>query len=167
VTDREQQEFEAELRRARPASLPEALRSQLVAAAQPKKAPREAPWPASAAWDWRRVLRLLVPATAAVALMIVVVGRGPLRPGAAKGPLPVSQQQAAAASHALKPDDVQIAQKLVSSFDTLARLPSGEPVRFRCRQWLDQVTLSDKAHGLVFEQRTPRVEVVPVGFETY
>jgi hypothetical protein len=64
-------------------------------------------------------------------------------------------------------DDVQIAQDLVSSFDTLAKLPGGEPVRFRCRQWVDKITLSDNTHGLVYEQRTPRVEIIPVGFETY
>ena len=165
MTDREQQEFEAELRRSRPAGLPEAMRCRLMAAGQPKKARRVAPWPASAAWRWRRVLGLLVPATGA-ALLALMVWHGPLRPAARQNPLPGSQRQAAA-SPAVRPDDIEIAQKLVSSFDALARLPSGEPVRFRCRQWLDQVTLSDKAHGLVLEQRTPRFEVVTVGFETY
>jgi len=67
----------------------------------------------------------------------------------------------------LKADDVQIDHELVSSFDTIARLPSGEPVRFRCQKWVDQTVISDKARGLTIERRTPRVEVVPVRFETY
>ena len=125
MTDREQQEFEAELRRTRPASLPEALRSRLMAARQPKKARRQAPWPASAACGWRRMLRLLIPATG-FALVALIVWRGPLRPSAPKNLLGSSQHQGAAAPHALRADDVEIAQKLVSSFDTLARLPSGE-----------------------------------------
>jgi hypothetical protein len=62
---------------------------------------------------------------------------------------------------------VQIDQALVWSFDAVARLPSGEPIRFRCREWMDQVVLSDRDRGVVFEQRAPRVEVVPVRFETY
>jgi hypothetical protein len=67
----------------------------------------------------------------------------------------------------LKADDVKIDQELVSSFDTVARLPGGEPVRFRCNQWLDEITLSNKAQGLVLQERTPRLEIVTVGFETY
>jgi hypothetical protein len=66
-----------------------------------------------------------------------------------------------------KADDVKIEHDLVSSFDTLARLPGGEPVRFRCNQWLDEVTFSNKAQGLVLQERTPRLEIVTVGFETY
>ena len=67
----------------------------------------------------------------------------------------------------LKADDVQIDHELVSSFDTIARLPSGEPVRFRCQRWMDQTVISDKERGLVIEQRRPRLEIVPVRFETY
>jgi len=74
---------------------------------------------------------------------------------------------AAKAAPALKADNVQIDQELLSAFDTVARLPSGEPVRFRCRTWMDQVVLTDKQRGVVIEQRTPRIEVVPVRFETY
>jgi hypothetical protein len=55
----------------------------------------------------------------------------------------------------------------MSSFDAVARLPGGEPVRFRCENWMDQVVLSDKSRGLVVENRKPRVEVVAMGYETY
>jgi hypothetical protein len=67
----------------------------------------------------------------------------------------------------LKADEVVIDRKLLASFDTVANLPDGEPVRFRCREWVDAVTLRDSGRGVEVEQRTPRLEVVPVSFETY
>jgi len=67
----------------------------------------------------------------------------------------------------IKADDVEIDQRLVSSFDAVAQLPSGLPVRFRCREWADEVVLRDTARGIVIEQRAPRLEVVPVSFEMY
>ena len=76
-------------------------------------------------------------------------------------------QRSAVAEPALKADKVELDQQLVASFDAVARLPSGQPVRFRCREWADAVVLSDSASGIVVEQRTPRLEVVPVSFETY
>jgi hypothetical protein len=66
----------------------------------------------------------------------------------------------------LTADDVQIGEELVSSFDTVARLPSGEPVRFRCRKWMDEMVVHDKQRGVVIQKRTPRLEVVPVRYET-
>jgi hypothetical protein len=115
----------------------------------------------------QRVLRFLIPATAAAALMVVAwrLSVQQKKPSVAS----VSKTSASSIStpSALRADEVQIDQDLVSSFDALARLPGGEPVRFQCRQWIDRVTLSDKEHGLVLEERTPRVEVVAVGYETY
>jgi hypothetical protein len=58
-------------------------------------------------------------------------------------------------------------QELVSTFDVVATLPGGEPVRFRCRKWKDQLVMTDKTRGVEFEENSPRVEVVPVRFETY
>ena len=75
--------------------------------------------------------------------------------------------ETASAEAPAKADDVQIESELVSSFDTVARLPSGMPVRYRCREWVDEVTLRDRSRGLVVEKRAPRVEVIPVRFETY
>jgi membrane-associated protease RseP (regulator of RpoE activity) len=165
VTEREQQEFEATLRRTRPVKLPEELRSRLLAAAPPKKARSATPWPALAVLGWLRVLRLALPAAAVVAIAAVVVWRNALtsRKGASDG----KSSAAIFAAAPLKADDVKIDQELVSSFDTVARLPGGEPVRFRCNQWLDEITLSNKAQGLVLQERTPRLEIVTVGFETY
>ena len=73
----------------------------------------------------------------------------------------------APAQTTLKADTVEIAREWVGSFDAVARMPGGEPVRFRCREWTDAVVWRDSAHGIVVEQRTPRLEVVPVSFDTY
>jgi hypothetical protein len=109
---------------------------------------------------WQRVLRFFIPAAAAaVVLTLVVVHQRPQRPGPLVEP--------ASSAIQAKADDVQIAEELVASFDTLATLPTGEPVRFQCQQWMDKVTLSDKSRGLVLEQRRPRVEIVPISYETY
>jgi hypothetical protein len=165
VTEREQKQFEATLRKTRLVKLPEELRSRLLAAAPPKKARSATPWPALAVLGWLRVLRLAVPTAAALIIAAVVVWRtaSPSKPA----PVSSKAKSGIVAAAPLKADDVKIDQELVSSFDTLARLPSGEPVRFRCNQWVDEVTFSNKAQGLVLQERTPRFEIVTVGFETY
>jgi len=56
---------------------------------------------------------------------------------------------------------------LVATFDAVGQLPDGEPIRLRCRQWRDEVILRDSARGVVIERQSPRLEVVPVKFETY
>jgi hypothetical protein len=66
-----------------------------------------------------------------------------------------------------KPNAVQVDHALVSSFDAVAELPDGEPVRFRCRKWMDDVVMRDPSSGVVIEHSSPRLEVVPVRFETY
>ncbi len=76
-------------------------------------------------------------------------------------------RSAAAPPPPVKADDVQIDQELITSFDAVAKMPDGEPVRFRCRKWMDNVVVSDRRSGLVLQERTPRFEVVPVGYETY
>jgi hypothetical protein len=102
------------------------------------------------------LLRWLVPATAAVALCLVVwQANHPNTPGRGT------------ALTRLKADDVEIDQQLVSTFDTVAPLESGEPVRFRCRQWVDEMVLRDSKQGVEVTRRVPRLEVVPVRFETY
>jgi len=60
VTDIEQEPFEAELRRTRPGSLPEGLRSRLLAATGPTKASPVALGPAPAVMGLQWVLRLLI-----------------------------------------------------------------------------------------------------------
>ncbi len=110
-----------------------------------------------AAWSsWLPlVLRWLVPA--AVPVIVAIIWRANLPAG----------RRLQTASAPVKADDVQIDQQLVSTFDTVATLPSGEPVRFRCREWMDEVVLRDSRRGVEVARRVPRVEVVPVRFETY
>jgi hypothetical protein len=170
VTDQEQNRFEAELREIKVARLPEDFRSRLLAGAPPTKAsPVRRPWPAPVALGWQRVLRFFLPTAAAAVLTVIVVHQALQRRPA----VPVSparlQADAAQSSAAVSPqaNDVEIAKELVSSVDMLATLPTGEPVRFQYQRWVDKVTLTDKSRGLVVEERTPRVEFIPVRFETY
>jgi hypothetical protein len=102
------------------------------------------------------VLRWLAPAVAVV-VVGAIIWRANLPAG--RGPETISTP--------IKADDVRIDQQLVSTFDAVAPLPSGEPVRFRCREWMDEVVLRDSRRGVEVTRRVPRVEVVPVRFETY
>lgn len=106
-------------------------------------------------------LRWLAPATVVVLASIAVLRSDLL------GPRHTMPGTAAVLTPALKADDVRIDSTLVSSFDAVASLPDGEPVRFRCEEWMDEVQLKDTSRGLVYNQRVPRVTVVPVCFETY
>ena len=157
----EEQRFEMELRRVRPARPPAEFMARLRAA-QPSRESRQQPEPVSLPplEGWVKLLRWFVPATAVVVAAAGLWWAIPRR---------VSDQRMVAAPTvpALKVDEVQIDRELVASFDAIARLPSGEPVRFHCRKWMDQVVWQDREKGLVVQRRTPRIEVVPVRFETY
>ncbi len=158
MNEHEQDPLELELRRLRPAAPPPDLAQRLVAARPCRRAPARRA--GEAALSWPALLRWLIPATAVVVALTIWQGTF-LRPtGSKNGSNPQTVS-------AVRADDVEIGQELVSSFDTVARLPSGEPVRFRCMEWLDEVVVRDKDRGLTIEQRSPRVEVVPVRFETY
>jgi hypothetical protein len=110
------------------------------------------------------LLRWLIPAAAAATMIALIVSghRNPL-------PQPQQPNQFVSAPKAvgLKADKVEIDRLMVTNFDAVARLPSGEPVRFRCEQWTDKVLVRDSAAGLMLEHTTPRLEIVPVRFETY
>lgn len=169
--------LEAELRRLAPAPLPDALKQRLTDL-RPTIAPQSATEPvaktASASQPqrtlvlrqpplWQFLLRWLVPATAAIVVLLAVLVWRPSPPA-------VPRPAASAPTLAQKspnPKDVEIDRQLVASFDAVARLPGGEPVRFRCRQWADDVVVRDPTRGIVIERRTPRLEVVPVSYETY
>jgi hypothetical protein len=68
---------------------------------------------------------------------------------------------------ALQADAVEIDRQLIGAFEAIATLPDGEPVRLRVREWMDEVVLRDTAHGVAVQQRSPRIEVIPVSFETF
>jgi hypothetical protein len=183
VNEQEQEKYEADLRRATPARLPEHFMAQLRAAKPGMETPLRTPVLPTAAglgWlgflrprqkagknrvvptspRWQSVLRWLAPATglAVVALLIAQLKFNPESS---------MNQKSLAVANGLKVDDVQVDQELVSSFDVVAKLPSGEPVRFRCQKWKDQLVVTDRNRGVEIEQSSPRVEVVPVRFETY
>jgi hypothetical protein len=161
VNDHELEQYEAELRRTPPARLPEHFMARLRAAKPGPALARTMPVQLPAAWPvWRGVLRWLAPALA-VAAAGLLVWRTNLNPGSGADKMPP------AAARGLKADDVQVDQELVSSFDVVAKLPGGEPVRFSCRQWRDQWSVTDTNRGVEIVQDSPRVEVVPVRFETY
>jgi len=105
-------------------------------------------------------LKWLVPAGALAAALVVVLRVVPsqnIKPAVSPSAVP----------GILKADDVQIDHELVSTFDAVAQLPSGPPVRFHCREWMDQVVLDDSKRGITVTERRPRVEIIPVGYETY
>jgi hypothetical protein len=162
VNELEQNEFEGELRRIKPAAAPEDLLRRL-ADARPdnrRRAGREERRPAILSPWW-----LIVRWAGAVALVVVVASLM-WRSGGTK-PRPEAAKLIPIASHDLKADGVEVDQSLVSSFDAVAQLPGGEPVRLRVRNWMDNVVLRDTDRGLVIGHSNPRVEVVPVGFEVY
>jgi len=156
--------FEAELRRLKPATPPTDFMARLAAISPPtpERAETRAPQ-VSVADAWRQIFRWLVPATAGVGLLVAALVWAGLKPASQMS----GSRPQAAAKPALKPDDVQIDRQLVAAYDAVAQLPGGEPVRFRCQQWMDEVVLRDSARGVQIEQRTPRFEVVAAKLETY
>lgn len=160
MTEQEQQKFENDMRRVAPAAAPEELTDRLHAArpsAQPANPVR--PNRISGSYDWLVSLRWLVAATPVIIAVIAIV-RIESRPH-----IVATKPDAAAAG--ITANDVRVDHALVSSYDAVAQLPNGEPVRFRCNKWMDDVVMKDKSHGLVIQQSSPRVEVIPVRFETY
>jgi len=161
VNEDEKERFEAELRRVAPASLPADLMARLRA---PKTRPQPASQPKLAGNAgfvvWFMELRWLFAATPVVIAAIVVTWLE-LSPG------DNSDIFTPANLPGIKANDVRADHALVTSFEAVAELPGGEPVRFRCREWRDQVQMRDNSHGLTIEQSSLRVEVIPVRFETY
>ncbi len=158
----DEQQFEAELKRVAPARPPEAFMARLRAA-KPSVGTYQslAPKGDFGVAGWMRALRWLAAGTVAA-----VLAAGLFAWRRAPGHV-ASGSDATVAAAPLKADGVQIDQELVATFDAIGRLPGGEAIRFRCREWVDQVVVRDQARGLVVQERAPRVEVVPVRFETY
>ncbi len=159
--EQERESVEEELQRLRPAKLPVNLVARLSAARPHARArpPIRAALPSAALgcrwWRW------LAPATAAVcaaAFWWLAQNRESAEDIGASS---------AGSATPLRADEVAIDRELVGFFDAVATLPDGEPVRVRFRGWMDEVVLRDTAQGVAIHQRTPRIEVVPVSFETY
>ncbi len=161
MNERDHELFEAELRRLKPARLPGQLQARLEDVPPTAPAQSEVRRPSRArapgAWLW---LRWLAPATVAVLAVLVVVSQGDHHRNTSPPAISPSVPS-------LRADQVEIDQQLLGSFDTVAEMPDGEPVRMRVHQWMDAVTLRDSASGVEVVQRTPRVRVVPVSFAVY
>ena len=159
MNDREHELFEAELRRLKPAEPPEELTTRLAAMLPGRsQQPATRVRPAQPPDGWWVLLRWLAPglaAVVAVAVMLTPWTKQPSRPAAVN------------VSSAPTTNNVEIDRQLVAAFDTVSQLPDGKPVRFRCREWMENVVLHDPAQGVVVEHRTPHFEIVPVGFEIY
>jgi hypothetical protein len=164
VTDFDAEQFEAELRTLKGARPPQAtldrILTELGTQSKRKRAPAAEP---AQVCLWRSVLRWVVPAACAalIALWYAAGHQHSAKPKTGIQPI------ASTGRPLLRADKVEIDRQLVADFDAVARLPGGEPVRFRCQQWMDKVRLRDTAAGLVIERTTPRLEIVPVRFETY
>jgi len=161
MNERENELFEAELGRLKPARLPDEFESRLNA--QPLVPSRQFETrQRSPVWrlNWSLWPRWLVPATAAAVVLLVVVSQ--LSPGRKSAP-PTTE----ASAPMLKADQVEIDRQLLGSFDAVANMPDGEPVRFRFQEWMDAVTVRDSVRGVEVVQRIPRIEVVPIRFATY
>ena len=149
-------EFEAELKTLSPARSPQrAVEAVLASVTAP---PVESIRP----WNWSDYFRWLLPAAGVAAVASFMIGNVVLPPARHK---PVSNP--ASAKPPLKADQVEIDRRLLANFDAVGTLPGGQPVRFRCAQWMDTVSVRDSAAGLVIERTTPRLEIVPIGFEIY
>jgi hypothetical protein len=165
--------FETELKRLKPARAPEELMGRLVAVGLARTnlvetrsgTSRERTLAKAGAPNGFGWLRWLVPATAlagAVCLVALVLSRD-----ATHAVKPSKDSVKISAVAPLKADDVQIDRHLLASFDAVARLPDGAPLRVRCREWADKVVVVDSGNGVVIERTQPRLEVVPVNFEIY
>ena len=163
MNDFDAKAFEAELGRLRPARPPEHLVERLAQTLS--KAPRrmaagDRPARSDVALTWLWRLLPLAGAAAALTLLLLREPRPP--PGQ-----PARPALRASTLPTLQADGVEIDRHLITSFDAVARLPGGEPIRFRCQEWMDGLVLRDSARGIEIEHRQPRLEIVPVGYEAY
>jgi hypothetical protein len=154
--------FETELRELKPVKPPAEFMSRLSEVladmAPATKPPAVLP---ARRLAWPSLFRWLAPAMALGMVLVSLnwhVG-SPTKNGV---PLP-----SPAVTSTLKADHVEIDRNLIGDFDAVARMPGGEPVRFRCREWADEVVLHDSTLGITIERRMPRLEVIPVSLETY
>jgi len=161
VSEKEFERYEAELRGVAPAPLPEHFLARLQAAKPEMQMKERRPFRPSDEWQsWSGMLRWLGPSTALAAIGLLAF-RAEMTPGIS------AKKQPLAIASGFKADNVQVDEDLVSSFDLVAVSPTGQPVRFHCRQWRDQLVATDSSHGVKIEQSNPRVEVVPASIETY
>lgn len=153
MSDFDPSRLEAELRALVPARAPRHLVNKTLERLSPSKVE-------DSGWSWRDALSWLIPALG-IGLIAVLVLILP----SAWGRRPAAHLPSAYTS--LKADQVEINRQLLANYDAVGQLPNGESVRFRCAQWVDKVSVSDSTDGFRIERTIPRLEIVPIGFETY
>ena len=171
MNETEANRFEAELKSLRPARPSPQSLSRVLERVSPDLSPRAERVPRNGAtnlWRW------LIPATAAsvVVVALMTLRWSPVNTTArlqttAAAPGVFSRSEASPNSGGLRADKVEIDRQLVAQFETVTQLPDGQPVRVRCEGWVDTIQLRDSGRGLVLERTAPRLEIVPIGFETY
>lgn len=161
--DVQDRQFEAELRKLRPAAAPENLVRRLIAAQpRPGLAPSSALEPAARAETWIAWLgRWWLPAGSFAALGLAVAILARTSPVA-----PLAPHTSVESPAPLLADDVTIERNLVASYEAVARFPDGVPVRLAFQEWEDTVKFRDSSRGITVERSVPRLEVTPVSFET-
>jgi hypothetical protein len=164
LNEEDLRKLEGELARLRPAPAPRTFLASVLSAtrAASRVPPRPAPAPDLFA-NWLAWLRWLAPVTA-----LLIAGLFVWRSATnSVNSISAGNQGPRESAQAINADDVQIDSRLISTFDAVAVLPSGEPVRFRCNEWLDDVVFRDRSRQVAIEQQLPRLEATPIGFETY
>jgi hypothetical protein len=161
--------IETELKRLRPKAPPEDLVQRVLAVGHSRfrevrnsaemRCDRAT---ATLSWSWLKGWLLPAGSVAALVIAAAILVRLP----SAK-PTGTSAMAAATPATAVLADDVLIERNLTASYDAIARLPDGVPVRLFCEEWEDRVRFRDSTSGVVIERSIPRLEVVPVSFETY
>jgi len=156
----EPEQLENDLSDLKPAAVPENLMSRLATLNQPcqrLRAPKQ-----RSKGTFIHFLPWLTPLAAAAAVAIFLhVQR--LNEFSAH----IAPRVLKAEAKPIKADNVEVVQQLVGTFDAVTRLPDGQPVRFRCSEWFDDVLLLDSSQGILIQHRVPRLEVKQVNFETY
>lgn len=162
MNDFDPNSFEAELRTLQPAQPDQEslrrIRARLPGAVCVARKQR----PVTLRLSSARFLRWLLPGSLAAAVCAALLAGH--WAGFQRAPQPAPF---AATAPALKADHVEIDRQWVTDFDAIGTLPSGQPVRFRCEQWMEKVRIRDSSAGLVLERTTPRLEIVPVKLEVY
>jgi hypothetical protein len=162
MNDSNSEQFEAELQTLRLAKPPQRGLNRILSELPSLVALPALPATQSARRIWIGLLRFLVPAGAVTILLASWVVQD--QNTSTQQPRP---RHLVSSPHSLlRADKIEIDRQLVADFDAVGKLPSGEPVRFRCQQWMEKVSLRDTAKGLVIEQTTPHLEIVPIRFET-
>lgn len=151
--------IEKELERLSPAPLPAEFEKRLYAARPVMADPQlhRSLQPSSSVW---RILRLrwIAPAFAtAVAIIWFCLPR--------QSTVSNSPAISEARFTRLTVDRVEIDRQLIDAFEGLAQMPDGQPLRFRCYDWVEHVRLCDSIQNVVFERNEPHREIIPVRYD--